>query len=440
MPRSRRRRVPEGLFAAKIETFTEDGNGVARVDDRRVRVFGALPGETVRFRYTGRRRKNWEGAVVEVLDASPDRVAPRCAHFGLCGGCSQQHLDADARIGRKLQSLLDALGECGVPPESVLPPLRGPRWGYRRKARLGVKDVAAKGRVLVGFRERGKPYVAEIDRCEILHPRVGGLLRELSDLIGGLSVRDRIPQIEMAMGDETLALVFRVLDPPSQEDLERLRGFGNAHDLMVCLQEGGYETIRALEEAPPELSYRPVADGPTLYFGPADFTQVNLDINRQMVGLALELLDLKPDDRVLDLFCGIGNFTLPLAQRAGRVVGVEGDAALVERARDNARRNGIDNAEFHTTDLYRGFEDAPWLAERFDKLLLDPPRTGAAEVIPHLARLGVERIVYVSCFPPTLARDAASLVHELGYRLVSAGVMDMFPHTAHVESIALFER
>ncbi len=440
MSRSRRRRVPEGLFTANIESLTEEGNGIARVDERLVRVFGALPGETVRFSYTGRRRKNWEGVVAEVVEPSPDRALPQCAHFGVCGGCTLQHLHPDVQIARKQRSLLDALAGQGVSPGSVLPPLRGPERGYRRKARLGVKDVAAKGRVLVGFRERGKPYVAEVDRCEILHPRVGGLLRELSDLIGGLSIRDRIPQIEMAMGDETLALIFRVLDPPSADDLEKLRRFGKDHDLILYLQEGGYETLRSLQESPPELCYRLAAGGPTLWFGPADFTQVNLDINREMVTLALELLDPRADERVLDLFCGIGNFTLPLAQRAGEVVGVEGDAALVARARDNADRNGIENVAFHVTDLYGGFEDVPWLAEGFDKLLIDPPRTGAAEVMPHLARLGPKRIVYVSCYPPTLARDAGILVHQLGYRLVSAGVMDMFPHTAHVESIALFER
>jgi 23S rRNA (uracil1939-C5)-methyltransferase len=425
-----------------IESLTHDGKGVAHLDGKATFVHGSLPGERVRFLYTGRWRKYDEGRVVEVLEPSPERVEPSCDQFGICGGCSLQHQAHEAQIEAKQQAMLDALKHIGkVTPGQVLPPLRGASsWGYRRKARLGVRHVPKKGGALVGFRERGSSRVADITRCHVLHPRVGELLPQLRALIDALSIRDQVPQIEMAMGDETCVLIFRLLQPASTEDLNLLSEFGSSYQVAVYLQEGGPETVKPLNGDPAELAYELPGFDLKLRFLPNDFTQVNSDINRQMIQRAVELLALQPQDRVLDLFCGLGNFTLPLARRAGEVTGVEGDAGLVARARDNAERNGLTNTRFYTADLYESLEQEPWLNQRYSKILLDPPRSGAQEVLPQLPKLGAERIVYVSCYPGTLARDAGILIHELGYRLVSAGVMDMFPHTSHVESITLFEK
>jgi len=427
---------------ACIESLTQDARGVTHIEGKATFVHGSLPGERVRFLYTSRRRKYDEGRVVEVIEASPERVEPRCAQFGICGGCSLQHQAPEAQIHTKQQALLEALRHIGrVEPQQLLEPLVGEApWGYRRKARLGVRYVPKKGGTLVGFRERGSSLVADLEQCHILHPRVGRLLPALRGLIDGLSVHRALPQIEMAMGDTVCVLIFRLLEPLSGDDRARLEAFGEQHELAIYLQEGGLETITPLAGAPVELCYRLPEFDLTFHFLPNDFTQVNSEINRQMVRRAVELLAPGPGDRVLDLFCGIGNFTLPLARRAASVTGVEGDGGLVERARENARRNQIRNLRFYTANLYGPLENEPWLLEHFDKALLDPPRSGAQEILPHLPQLGVERIVYVSCYPGTLARDAGILVNELGYRLRAAGVMDMFPHTAHVESIALFEQ
>ncbi len=439
--RRRRQRLPQEPVQARVESLSHDGRGVARVEGKATFIHGALPGEEVMFRYTGRRKSHDEGEVVEVLEASPSRVAPRCPHFGLCGGCSLQHLEATEQIHYKQQTLADAFRHIGkVEPESWLPPLVGESpWGYRRKARLGVKNVPRKGRVLVGFRERSSSFVADMDSCEVLHPKIGQALTALSELIAGLSIASRLPQIEVAMDDSRCVLIFRILEPLSDEDRERLRRFGQERDFIIYTQNGGPETVAPLDEAA-DLHYALPEFDLSLHFHPTDFTQVNSDINRRMIHRAVELLQPEKEDRVLDLFCGIGNFTLPLATRAGQVTGVEGAAELVARARENARRNGLDNARFFTANLYESLEAEPWLKESFDKALLDPPRSGAFEILAHLPRMGVERLVYVSCYPGTLGRDAGELVHRLGYRLVSAGVMDMFPHTAHVESIALFEK
>lgn len=442
MGRSRRKPLPTEPVEVEIESLTHDGKGVAHIDGKATFVYGSLAGERVRFLYTSRRRKYDEGRVVEVVKASPERVEPRCSQFGVCGGCSLQHQDPQAQVRAKQQAMLDTLQHVGkVQPAEILPPLVGEsRWGYRRKARLGVRYVPKKGGTLVGFRERGSSYVADIDSCQILHPRVGELLPALSELIDGLSIHRQIPQIEMAMGDSVCVLIFRLLESPSAEDRRKLEAFGPRHDVVIYQQEGGLETVQPLSGEPADLFYQLPDFDLTLHFLPNDFTQVNTDINRQMVRRAVEMLELEPADRVLDLFCGLGNFTLPLARRAGEVTGVEGDASLVARARQNAERNHIGNARFYTANLYEPLENEPWLLDRFNKVLLDPPRSGAQEILEHLPRLGVERIVYVSCYPGTLARDAGILVNDLGYRLISAGVMDMFPHTAHVESIALFTK
>jgi len=437
----RRKRLPEGEFDAEIDSMRKDGRGVAKVDGKVTYIHGALAGERVKFRYLNRRRGHDEGQVVDVVRSSDDRVEPRCAHYGVCGGCSLQHVEPSAQIRAKQAVLMDSFRQLGqVTPETILPPITNDDpWGYRRKARLGVKDVARKGRVLVGFRERGSSFVADLQKCHVLHPRIGELLPQLSALIEALSISKQLPQIEMAMDDERCVLILRILESLSIEDARLLEDFQSAHPVVFYLQPGGPETVRPLS-LEIDLSYELPGYDLTLGFLPSDFTQVNTDINRKMIERAIDLLDLRLSDKVLDLFCGIGNFTLPIARNCASAVGVEGDAGLVSRAKANAERNSVLNAEFFTADLYDELEAEPWMEQGFDKVLLDPPRSGALQVLPLLPRMGIKRIVYVSCFPDTLGRDAGELVGTHGYRLVSAGVMDMFPHTAHVESIALFEK
>jgi 23S rRNA (uracil1939-C5)-methyltransferase len=439
----KRKPLPTEPVLGDIESLSHDGRGVAHVDGKAVFVHGALPGERVRFRYTRRARRHDEGVVAEVLTPSAERVDPRCAHFGVCGGCALQHMAPAAQVHMKARVLEETLARIGkVKPGRWLPPLTDAPWGYRRKARLGVRWVAKKGRVLVGFRERGSSFVADLVHCDVLRPEVGERLPALAALVESLSIRERVPQIEVAQGDGPTVLVFRVLDPPSPADVEKLLAFAADTGLHVYLQTGGIETIAPLPGQAVQLSYRLPAYAVELLFEPADFTQVNLALNRRMVDQAVTLLDPQPDDRVLDLFCGLGNFTLPLARRAGRVLGVEGAAELVSRARRNAEHNGIDNADFQCADLYAepAAATAPWQSGRFDLALLDPPRSGAWEVLDALAATGVHRLLYVSCYPGTLARDAAHLVHGLGFSLTAAGAMDMFPQTAHLEAMALFER
>lgn len=428
--------------SARIDSFAHDGRGVAHVDGKAVFIEGALPGEEVVFTYTALRRDYAEGRVEQIVTASPDRAEPRCSRYAVCGGCRLQHLTLGKQIAAKQDQLLEQLRRIGkVEPESVLVPLTGEVWGYRRKARLGVKYVAKKGKVLVGFREKASNLLAEIDACPVLHPSVGERIADIARLIEGLSLRDRIPQIEVAVGDETTALVFRALADPSEQDLARLCAFGAEFGLSILLQRQGPDSVAPLYPANAAvLSYSLPAQGLSFEFTPGDFTQVNLDINRRMVGRVLELLELAAEHQVLDLFCGLGNFTLPIAQRARQVIGIEGDRGLVEKARRNAERNGIGSAEFHVADLFQTHDGMPWIDRRFDRVLLDPSRAGAQEALRYVPRWQAPRIVYVSCNPATLARDAGALVHEYGYRLAAAGVMDMFPHTAHVESVAVFSR
>ena len=435
----KRKPLPSEPVTADVESLSHDGRGVAHVDGKAVFVHGALPGERVLFRYTRQARRHDEGAVVEVLTPSPDRVEPRCAHFGVCGGCALQHMDPVAQVRMKEQVLAETLARIGnVTPQRWLAPLTGEPWGYRGKARLGVRRVAKKGRVLVGFRERGSSFVADLQHCDVLSPEVGARLPQLGALVDSLSIRERLPQIEVARGDGPMVLVFRVLDPPSAQDVEKLLAFAAGTGLHVYLQPGGTETIAPLPGQDVQLGYRLPAPGVEILFEPADFTQVNLALNRRMVDQAFGLLDPQPGDTVLDLFCGLGNFTLPVARRAGSVVGVEADAGLVARARRNAAHNGLDNVDFQCADLYaEPTAAAPWHSRGFDLALLDPPRSGAREVLAPLAATGVRRIVYVSCYPGTLARDAEHLVHGLGFRLTAAGAMDMFPHTAHSESMEI---
>jgi 23S rRNA (uracil1939-C5)-methyltransferase len=423
-----------------VVDLSHDGRGVARVGGKAIFIDGALPGERVRFRVHKRRRHMDEAGLVDVLTPSPDRVLPHCAHFGVCGGCSLQHLSPAAQLAAKQSQLLQDLERIGrVQPLKVLPPLRGPEWAYRRRARLGVKYVQKKGRVLAGFREREKPYVADIQRCEVLLESLATLPQELAALTETLSIREYLPQVEVAAGDGVTALVFRVMQAPSADDLAKIAKFGTERGLQIFLQTGGLDSVRPIRADTPPLNYSVDGGAISIEFGPVDFIQVNRDINVSMVQSAMELMQTEPSDSVLDLFCGLGNFTLPLARRAARVTGVEGDAALVAKAQANAVRNGIGNARFMVENLFEPQRFAAWSKERYDSVLLDPPRAGASELLTLMPQWQPRRVVYISCHPGSLARDAAILVSGYGFTLTAAGVMDMFPHTTHVESIAVFE-
>ena len=442
-----RNRKPRGvqnspLVEAHIESLTLEGQGVARIDGKAVFIEGALPGETVAFRYTSYKQKHDEGKVETLLVPSSERVEPKCAHFGVCGACTWQHIALDAQIQHKQQAMLNNLKHIGkVEPESVFEPLVADGWAYRRKARLGVRWVKAKGKALVGFREKDGRFLADLSRCEILHPTLGEHLTDFQDLITGLEARETIPQIEVAVGDNATALVVRHMEPLSDSDRTQLLEFAREFNYQLYLQPKGPDTVHCIYPQSPELYYEHPQFNTRVKFAPLDFFQVNQVLNRKMVVRALELLAPQPTDTVLDLFCGLGNFTLPLARQAAEVIGVEGDMAMVERARAAAHANDIHNTDYYACNLMA--EDLgrePWLKRRYDKILLDPPRAGAKEVIAQMGKLKASRIVYVSCDPATLARDAGELVHTHGYCLVGAGVMDMFPHTSHVESIAIFER
>lgn len=441
MSRRRRRKFPREPFESRIENLSHDGRGVTRHEDKTVFIHGALPGERVLARITERKRNYDEGETLEVIEASPDRVEPPCPHFGQCGGCSLQHLDSSRQIEAKQNTLLQNLERIGkVTPEEVWNPLTGPEWGYRRKARLSVRYVHKKERVLVGFRERYGRFVADMQECHVLDQRIAGELDRLAGLIHSMDAKRTIPQLEVACGDNQCALVVRHLEPLGEDDLKKLRAFALETDIAILLQPSGPGSIHCLEPGAVDLEFEIPEFGLHLAFGPSDFIQVNVEMNRSMIRRAVDLLDPQPGDRVLDLFCGLGNFTLPIATLSGEVVGVEGDSDLVRRAGLNAQRNGIENAHFHVADLNEDLDSAPWLKQPYDKVLVDPPRSGAEFILPHLAASGAGRMVYVSCHPSSLARDAGVLVHQYGFSLLGAGVMDMFPHTGHVESIALFER
>lgn len=423
-----------------------DGRGVADAPGKKVFVDGALSGETVIFRRRRKKRNFDEAELLEVLEPAPERVEPRCAVFGMCGGCSLQHLSPTEQLNMKQTAMLESLQRIGgVAPECVLPPITGSPWGYRRKARLAVKYVYKKDRVLVGFRERNKPFVADMDRCETLHPAIGERLGELSALIGQLSIRDRLPQIECAVGDNATAMIFRVLDAPSVADIEVLSTWARASGIRIFLQTGGLDTITPLpgHEWPEPLQYHIPAFDVALNFVPTDFLQVHADVNQRMIKQAIDLLEPDTTSSVLDLFCGLGNFSLPLGRVAGQVLGLELANDMVARARANASQCGLDNVTFAQADLSKVDQGKPAsdlvAGQSFDRVLVDPPRTGMAEFLDTLLELRAERVLYVSCHPGTLARDAQRLVTEGGYRLVAAGVMDMFSQTSHVESMALFQ-
>jgi 23S rRNA (uracil1939-C5)-methyltransferase len=429
-----------------VSGITHEGEGIVR-EGKAAFVAGALPGERIRFRRAKRHKQYDDGVLLEVLEPAAERVTPRCAHFGLCGGCALQHLDPASQIAAKQHELRDNLERIArTMPDEWFEPMRGPIWNYRRRARLGVKYVAKKGKVLVGFRERLAPYVADLSRCEVLSEPAGTLITPLAEMIMTLSIRDRLPQIEVAIADNAVALVMRVMAPPSGTDLETLRAFERAHGLRLYLQPAGLDSVRRLEPGPEgradeaPLHYRLPAFDLTLEFNPTDFIQVNGAVNEALVTRAVDLLAPEPGSSVLDLYCGLGNFTLALARRAGHVVGVEGDRELVRRAGENAGRNGVPNAEFHVADLMQALPaGAGWANSRYPYVLLDPPRAGAREMLPTVARLAPKRVLYISCHPGSLARDIGIMVHDHGFRLRAAGVLDMFPHTTHVESLAVLE-
>ncbi|MEW6164641.1 MAG: 23S rRNA (uracil(1939)-C(5))-methyltransferase RlmD [Pseudomonadota bacterium] len=428
---------------ADIESLDHEGRGVAHVDGKAIFIEGALPGE--RVGYTSFRRKpTFENARADtILKASSQRVTPRCSHFGVCGGCSMQHLDPLAQAAAKQRVLEDAFWHIArLKPEAILPPIVGPAWGYRRRARLTVRKVEKKGGVLVGFHEKRSSYVAVMDSCAVLPPAISALLPELKKLVAALSIPDRLPQIEVAAGDTPAALVFRILEALTPDDEQKLRAFADRHGVHVYLQTGGPDTATLFHPpGAPWPAYRLPDFGIEVRFRPTDFTQVNHDLNRVLVRRALGLLAVRPGESVADMFCGLGNFTLPLARLGARVVGVEGSAPLIARARENACANGLaERIEYHVANLFEVTPEqlAGW--GRFDKMLIDPPREGAVELVKSLGDDAPSRIVYVSCNPATLARDAAVLVHEKGYRLAAVGIANMFPQTSHVESMALFDR
>ncbi|MGB7595954.1 MAG: 23S rRNA (uracil(1939)-C(5))-methyltransferase RlmD [Gallionella sp.] len=428
--------------SVKIESLDQEGRGVARSEGKVIFIEGALTGEVVSYS-SYRKKPSFEQAqVTRIYKSSPMRVQPRCAHFGVCGGCSMQHLEARAQVAVKQRILEDSLWHIGkVRAETIMRPISGQAWGYRERARLSVRHVIKKDKTLVGFHEKRSSFVADMQHCEILVPRIAALLPLLAELIGGLSIRDRVPQIEVAVGEHVDVLVLRVMETPSSADEAALRAFADRHHIQFWLQTGGYDTIAPFHplDVPP-LTYSLPEFGITMPFAPSEFTQVNSALNRVMISRAMRLLDPHPNERIADFFCGLGNFTLPIARSGAQVLGIEGSDALVARARQNAELNGVaGNAKFATMNLFAMTEAGFAELGQFDKLLIDPPRDGAIELVKALGGTNApQRIVYVSCNPATLARDVQVLVQVHGYILKSAGVMNMFPHTSHVESIALF--
>lgn len=435
------RRLPAAPVTIEIEGLDHAGRGVGRLNDKLVLVHGALAQETVEARLIARNRGYDEGLVTRVDQASPERVEPECPWFHRCGGCALQHLEHASQLRYKHQRLVDDLQRIGgVMPEHWLEPLTAEVWQYRRRARLSARWVAAKARVLVGFREQQGGFVADIQDCRILHPDFSQRLQSLSELLTGLSVADAVPQIEIACGDTSAAMVIRHLRALNADDRLRLKAWSQDHSIAVYLQPKGPDSVHRLWPEQHRLFYRLPAFELELDFHPQHFIQVNAGLNQRLVQRVVELLAPQSHERVLDLFCGLGNFTLPLARRAGQVTGVEGSAQLIAAAQANAQSNGIENLRFDVADLTEDVSTKPWFSEQFDAALIDPPRSGALEILPLIAASGARRLVYVSCNPTTLARDAAELVCAHGYRLISAGIADMFPHTAQMESLALFER
>ncbi len=440
MARRRRRSQPTEPVTLRIDAMSHEGRGIANINGKTVFVFGALKGELVKAQIQKTSQKFDQATTIEVLEPAAQRVQPRCEAFERCGGCSLQHLDNDDQVDFKQQTLVDMMQHAGLKASQVLPPLRSKPWGYRRKARLGVKYVRKKGRVLVGFRERNASFLADMSSCEVLIPEVGHQLQNLAALIEQLDARESIPQIEVAADDERVILLFRHLKELSMSDTQKLTDFARQTGFNLQLQPKGPDSITNLFPEYQPLHFSPLPEeNIKINFTAVDFVQVNNDINQQMVAQALKFLQLEPKDHVLDLFCGLGNFTLAMARRCEQVTGVEGDMAMVQRAKNNAGENNIENTEYYSADLTQIDNDWPWMRQKFDKILLDPPRSGAMEIAEQIKRFEASIIVYVSCQPASLVRDS-SIICDNGYKLTHFGVMDMFPQTAHVESMAVFAR
>lgn len=432
---------------AFIKDVMLDGRGVADVDGKKVFVPYVITGEKVRFETRKKKKKYDEAKLLDIVIASEQRILPRCQYFGICGGCATQHISMQSQIELKQQSVLQTLLHIGhVVPEKVLPPVVDSVWGYRRRARLAVKSVAKKGRVLVGFREKSAPYVTDMTSCEVLHPHIGTLIEPLSRMIGELTIHNKIPQVECSVADNITALVFRVLEEPGENDIQRLALFAKYFSVRVYLQPKGLDSIYHLQiddqhdNANQALRYSFSSFGISLEFSPVDFVQVHAGINQKMITLAHDWLALSASSSVLDLFCGLGNFSLPFATRFARVLGVEGDAALIERARHNAKLNQLSNISFEQADLFAQDHDYKWIEQPWDAVVLDPPRSGAKEIIERFSSRLPEKVLYVSCHPATLARDADVLVNTLGYKLTKLCVLNMFPQTGHVETMAMFNK
>jgi 23S rRNA (uracil1939-C5)-methyltransferase len=441
-------------ITTKIDNLSHDGRGIAHINGKITFIENALPNEVVVFRYTHKQSKFDEGVATEIISPMPERVTPRCQHFGICGGCSLQHMDSHTQIQFKQQHLLEQLQHFGgIQPKKILPPIIGPVWQYRHKARLGVKYVAKKDKAMVGFREKHSRYLADLDQCEVLSPPVGTMITNLKLLIQSLDARTQIPQIEVAISNSIspdnysknsgpVALIFRHLTALSATDLSNMVRFAQENTIDLYLQPGGPDSVHLLwpSEGKNQIYYQFPEFGLELLFHPCDFSQVNPAINQQMIKQAISLLEPKADETILDLFCGFGNFTLPLAKVAKQVVGIEGDSKMVARARSNAQHNQIENAEFFMANLSDEKSYGQWSRRFYNKVLLDPPRSGAQATLPFINQCAPERIVYISCNPATLARDAGILAATFHYQLDKVGVLDMFPHTSHVESMAVFEK
>lgn len=436
--RSRIKKCSE-IATALVTQLNHEGRGIAHINGKTTFIFGALPGETVQFHYTRCHAKLDEGNTISVLKPADNRATPLCQHFGICGGCSLQHLSPDAQRKHKQSVLLEHFQhQANCAPREILPPLFANAWGYRRRARLSVKWVEKKNAVLVGFRERNSNFVADIKQCETLHPSVGHQIKSISHCLMSLDNKSAIPQIEIAMGDNGTALIVRHLTSLSDLDKEKLIALATEKKYFLYLQPKGPDSIHCIYPEKPEILFYDIpSDTIRIFFKPGQFTQINQAINLQMIARAITLLELKSTDRVLDLFCGIGNFSLPIARHCQHVVGVEGSQEAIDQAAFNATFNQLANTTFHAADLSKDLDTQPWIHAQYHKILLDPPRAGAKELMPYITTWRPERIVYVSCNPITLARDAHHLL-ELGYDVEKAGVMDMFPHTEHIEAIAVF--
>ena len=426
---------------AVIDSLSHDGRGIARINGKTVFIDGAMAEETVRFRYLKRHRRFDEGVVIDVVNAAPQRTPARCQHFGHCGGCNLQHMPSEQQLSHKQSVFLEQLQHiAATQPEHLLPPLTGPQWGYRHKARLGVRYVEKKASVLVGFREKNGRYVAELNDCAILAPNAAKLIQPLRELIQQLHARQQIAQLEVAVGETTVALIVRHLVELDDHDQQAWLQFAKQHGCHIYWQPGGPDTITRFwpTTGPERLNYQLPNHDLNFQFYPTDFTQVNPELNQNMVDQSLQLLAPSAEDTILDLFCGLGNFSLALARYAKHVTGVEGSQAMVDRGYENANLNQINNVEFYCADLSKPPTDQTWTQRLYDKVLLDPPRTGAQAIVHNIDRFMPQKILYVSCNTATLARDTQILVQEKGYHLETAGIMDMFPQTSHVEAMALF--